>query len=91
LDRPSLTAIRDTEYRNRGDLQAFFAGLAGAKAGRPALPQHCAGEKGSLRRPPQAHTDELGEEDAEAAVQERGTFLARKATGRSYWGDGCFH
>jgi len=53
-----------------------FRGFARAAAGRPALPEHRAGEEGRLGRPPYAYTDELGEEDAntEIELRDRGRF-----------------
>ena len=43
--------------------------VAGAQAGRPALPEHRAGEEQRLAGPTQAHADELGEKDAKALVE----------------------
>jgi len=49
--------------------------VAGAEAGCPTLPENRAGEEEGLARPPQAHPDELREEDAEALVEVPGSGL----------------
>ena len=49
--------------------------------GGTGLPEDGAGEEQRLGRPPQAYPDELGEEDAKAAVQVRGGGLLRRHTG----------